>query len=333
MATAGEETFGDPLAPPPHRQRFTPAVKHVAIFADSAKAGVDSLVEQMAPLLRERVERVDVHPNLRAHCAVLEKGTLSAEELPDLLIVLGGDGSILTVVRAFAEHPVPTIGINFGRVGFLASVAVERWKQALEEVFAGRALVEPRMRLAAELETRNDRVVCSVALNDLVVQRGAVQGMVTLSLSDGDRWVSDYRADGLIIASPSGSTAYSLAAGGPIMAPSMKGLVVTPISPQSLSHRPMVMHPDSTLYVRVEKASGLTTLAIDGHGFYPMQVGDRLKVRHHDVPYPLLARPRSDPYVRVRERLGWRGSFESEPGIETPRRHPENGDSGIGEVL
>ena len=113
----------------------------------------------------------------------------------------------------------------------------------------------------------------------------------------------------------------------------MKGLVVTPISPQSLSHRPMVMHPESTLYVRVEKASGLTTLAIDGHGFYPMQVGDRLKVRHHDVPYPLLARPRSDPYVRVRERLGWRGSFESEPGIETPRERPVSSDAGQGEVL
>ena len=330
----GDEGQVDGPLPPPHtRERFRGEVRHLAIFADSAKAGVDALVDEMVPRLKGKVPRVEVHRNLRAHCEDLENGPQPPDEHPDLLIVLGGDGSILTVVRAFAEHPVPTLGINFGRVGFLASTAVERWKLALEEVLAGQAVVEPRMRLAAELSTRHGHTVCAVALNDMVVQRGAVQGMVTLSLSDGDRWVSDYRADGLIIASPSGSTAYSLAAGGPIMAPSMKGLVVTPISPQSLSHRPMVMHPESTLYVRVEKASGLTTLAIDGHGFYPMQVGDRLKVRHHDVPYPLLARPRSDPYVRVRERLGWRGSFESEPGIETPRERPVSSDAGQGEVL
>lgn len=320
-------------APGSPRERFEQDVRRVAVFADSAKEGVDELVEQLVPYLSSRVEEIEVHRNLRAHCEVVEKGPLAPDQLPDLLIVLGGDGSILTVVRAYAEHPVPTIGINFGRVGFLASITALHWRLALEEVFAGESLLEPRMRLVAELSTRGDHRVHATALNDLVVQRGAVQGMVTLSLTDGDRWVSDYRADGLIIASPSGSTAYSLAAGGPIMAPSMKGLVVTPISPQSLSHRPMVMHPDSTLYVEVEKASGLTTLAIDGHGFCPMHVGDRLKVRHHAVPYPLLARPRSDPYLRVRERLGWRGSFENEPGIEIPLDSPAPSDVGQGEVL
>ena len=315
------------------RECFTKDVRRVRVFADGSKADVSELVGRLVPWLSERCDTVDVHHDLRRDCKRLEANPIPEEELPDLAVVLGGDGSILTVVRAFRERPVPVLGINFGRVGFLASVAVDHWQSALEEVLAKESVLEPRMRLSAQLQKRNAQSVSAVALNDFVVQRGAAQGMMTLSLEDGESWVSDYRADGLILASPSGSTAHSLAAGGPILAPSMRGIVVTPISPQSLSHRPMVLHPDSVLQVTVEKAAGLVTLAVDGHGFYPMQQGDSLTVQHHPVLYPLLARPGSDPYVRVRERLGWRGSFEAEPGIETHHGGEEGYNAGEGEVL
>jgi len=326
-------TLGNPSPPRRLRERFEVAVRSVAVFADESKSGVRELVGELAPLLERRCEEVVVHRDLRRQCKRLVARPLPELEHPDLVVVLGGDGSMLTVVRAFAEHPVPTLGINFGRVGFLASVVVDDWKLAIEEVLGGEAVIEPRMRLAATLPKHNGEEGRAVALNDLVVQRGAAQGMMTLSLHDGGRWVSDYRADGLIVASPSGSTAHSLAAGGPILAPSMRGLVVTPISPQSLSHRPMVVHPESQLEIRVQESHGLVTLAVDGHGFYPMQAGDRLAIGQHPELYPLLARPNSDPYERIRERLGWRGTFEPETGIELHRGQTDASEVGEGEVL
>jgi NAD+ kinase len=319
---------------PRRRERFERDVKRVALFADVKRKGVRELVDELLPLLRKRCDQVDVYLDLRQACRRIELEGVESQPVPDLNVVLGGDGSILTVVSAFSSHPVATLGINAGRIGFLASVGVACCAMAVEEAFDGQCVLEPRMRLEASHQTaRNSGMSTAVALNDLVVQRGAAQGMMTLSLSDGGTWVSDYRADGLILASPSGSTAHSLAAGGPILAPSMRGIVATPISPQSLSHRPMVLHPDSELEILVQEAHGLVTLAVDGHGFFPMQEGDRLLVKQHPVLYPLLARPESDAYVRIRERLGWRGRFEPEPDIqlysdETPR--PAVGD---GELL
>ncbi len=318
---------------PRQRETFDAKVESVLVFADETKAGAREAIDDLVPFLEAQQRKVELHRDLRRACKLLQEEPPQESDLPDLIVVLGGDGSILSVVRAFRDHPVPTLGINFGHIGFLASVSARNWRPALEEVLSGQCVLEPRMRLAGRIEGKNGQAEVSVGLNDMVVQRGAAQGMMTLSLHEGDRWVSDYRADGLILASPSGSTAHSLAAGGPNMAPSMKGLVVTPISPQSLSHRPMVMHPESVLRIVVEKAHGLVTLAVDGHGFYPMQEGDELVVHQHPVPYPLLARPGSDPYVRIRERLGWRGRFEPEPGIEV---HPEGWsatDVGRGEVL
>ncbi len=318
----------------PRRERFTGPVRKVFLFADTKKEGVRAILTDVVAYLEKRCESLLVHRDLRKQCELLRKRGITPEELPDIIVVLGGDGSILTVVRAFQALPVPTLGINLGRIGFLASVRSDAWRAAIDEVFNGQAVLEPRMRLSAEMYTERDsRKASAVALNDLLVQRGAAQGMMTLSLHDSGSWVSDYRADGLIIASPSGSTAHSLAAGGPIMAPSMRGLVATPISPQSLSHRPMVMHPNSVLEIGVVSAHGLVTVAVDGHGFYPMRQGDRVVVRQHPDTYPLLARPESDPYLRVRERLGWRGTFEPEPDMDLHDEPAAQSDPGQGEML
>ena len=218
---------------------------------------------------------------------------------------------MLAAVRIFAEDPVPVIGINLGKVGFLAPVEAAAWREGLEGTLAGRAVVEPRMMLEAEVQAQARRTGLgrAVALNDLVISRGSTHGLATIRLHVEDELVGDYRADGLIFATPSGSTAYSLAAGGPILAPHMQGIVATPVAAHALSNRPLVLHPDSRLEATVVEASGLVTLSVDGQAFHPLEEGDRVTVTRHRNAYPLLAPPDADPWRRLRERLGWRGSF------------------------
>jgi NAD+ kinase len=293
------------------RPAAKPAYDDVLVLADGRKEDVHALLTQLEPWLRSRVGTLEIERDARGFYRSRSERKADAGH-PDLLVVLGGDGAILGAVRAFADAPVPTIGINFGRVGFLAAAEASHWEAALREILDGQAVVEPRVRLLAELETAEGAPVRAVALNDVVLTRGAYQGLLELSLSIGEEWVTNYRADGLIVSTASGSTAYSLAAGGPILAPTMQDLVLTPISPQSLSHRTILLPGSSELRLSITSASGITTLVVDGQGFYPMQQGDQVRLRRHPEPYPLLARPGEDFFKRLRERLGWRGSIEGD---------------------
>jgi NAD+ kinase len=322
----------DPTAP------TAGSVKSLLVLADCTKEHVRELLPAITSWLDGRVDAVHVEEDIVGFSRARAKDSSYPVPggHPDLVVVLGGDGSILSAARAFKDDPVPTLGINLGRVGFLATVEVHEWQVGIADVLEGRALVEPRMRFDARIQRRRDDgsgPKSLVALNDLVLTRGALQGMVEVSLRVGDSWVSDYRGDGLILATPNGSTAHSLAAGGPILAPSMRGVVVTPICPHALSHRPLVLHSESEIAVEVVSASGLVSLAVDGHGFFPLDVGDAVIVRQHPVAYPLLARPGSHPWQRLRDRLGWRGSFTADSDIEVTRSAGESPGAGQGEVL
>jgi NAD+ kinase len=294
-----------------------------------------SLLPELSTWLRERVDEVGVEEDVRAFCRTREE-TGGGAPPPDLLVVLGGDGAILAAVRAFSRTPVPTIGIHFGRVGFLASVEAEHWCAALEEILSGRAVCEPRLRLVASFPENGrpeSEPARPVALNDMVLSRGAYQGMLQVALRVDSDWLTNYRADGLIVATASGSTAHSLAAGGPILAPSMEGLVVTPICAQGLSHRPIVLHPDSVLELSVAQSAGVTTLSVDGQGYYPLRQGDTVTLRRHPTPYPLLSLSDLDPYKRLRDRLGWRGSAEPDVFPAHPSAPAPDCDTGEGGCL
>ena len=314
----------DPATARPAARRPAPArIARVLVLADGRKAEVRALLGRLEPWLRSRVEALEIDAEVSD-----PRKRRDSVPLPELVVVLGGDGAILGAVRAFAESPVPTIGINFGRVGFLAAAEASHWESALSEILEGKAVVEPRSRLVAELETAEGGTLRAVALNDVVLTRGAYQGLLELSLSVGEEWVTNYRADGLIVSTASGSTAYSLAAGGPILAPTMQDLVLTPISPQSLSHRTILLPGASELRLSITSASGITTLVVDGQGFYPMQQGDQVRLRRHPEPYPLLARPGEDFFKRLRERLGWRGSLEGD-AFSPPAREIDSSAGGV----
>jgi len=298
------------------------AIDRILVLADPEKPEVRGLLSPLSSWLSSRAKTVAVEADARDFYRRLEEGKVPPA-VWDLLVVLGGDGAILGAVRAFGNTPVPTIGINFGRVGFLASAEAGHWEAALTEILEGRAVVEPRVRLEAELSGSRGDVVRARALNDVVLTRGAFQGLLEIALKIGEEWVTNYRADGLIVSTASGSTAYSLASGGPILAPTMQDLVVTPICPQALSHRTIVLPSASELSLTVTGASGITTLSVDGQGFYPMREGECVRLRRHAETWPLLARPGEDFFQRLRERLGWRGSFE--PDVFPPRPQRPSG--------
>ena len=268
------------------------------VLADGEKPEVERLLAELEPWLAERLERVTVHKEVHRFTAEDALNKLRKGEID------------VTAVRAFAEQPVPTLGINFGRVGFLASTQNTEWREALTEVLAGRGTRELRMRLEVHTSTAEQGECRAVALNDVVLARGAGQGMITVAMRVGSAWATNYRADGLIVATPSGSTAYSLASGGPVLAPSTEAIVVTPISPQALAHRPIVLDTDAELELEITDATGPSTLVVDGEVCGELANGDRLRVTRHPDPYPLLSPPWLDPYKRLRDRLGWRGTVE-----------------------
>ncbi|MFT7677751.1 MAG: NAD+ kinase [Planctomycetota bacterium] len=292
------------------RSRFTAKIARVVVLADGAKPEVRPRLAEVEAFLLERGLEVHLEADVRQFCTASENGGPQlAFGRPDLVVVLGGDGSVLTAVRSFGDDPVPVLGINYGRVGFLAPVEASAWRQGLLDALEGHATQELRMRL--DVRTPDGRSF--LALNDVVLARSPSTNMISLSLrADGDR-VGDYRADGLILATPSGSTAYNLAAGGPILAPTMDGIVATPISAHTLSHRPLVLAPGADL--RVEVLAGPAQVVVDGQPAGTLQVGESVHVRRAAYPYPLLLPDGMDPWKRLRDRLGWRGSLLS-PGSD-----------------
>lgn len=278
------------------------------LLADGEKPRVREELSEVTAFLRAKGAVVEVHPNVRE---LAEGARFVPERQPDLVVVLGGDGSVLTAARLFHDAPVPTIGVNFGRVGFLASLAGTAWREGLGQVLDGRALVEYRMRIVARVERADgSQGDPTVAMNDVVISRGPSPSMAAFDLVAAGRYVCSYRADGLIFATPSGSTAYSLAAGGPIMDPGLRAVVVTPISAHVLSHRPLVLDPDAALEARVIDTSGPATLDVDGHKIAELNAGDSVLLGPVREPYPLLTIEAFDPWRRLRDRLGWAGRFD-----------------------
>ncbi|MEM6673667.1 MAG: NAD(+)/NADH kinase [Planctomycetota bacterium] len=287
------------VAPPTHS---------VLVLADGDKADVQDALEEVPRFLEEHGAAVEVQPNVRE---LAEGRSFTPERDPDLVVVLGGDGSVLTAARLFHAAPVPTIGVNFGRVGFLASLEGSAWREGLAEVVEGRALVEYRMRLEARVERADGTELGpEPAMNDVVISRGTTPSMAAFDLVSAGLYVSSYRADGLIFATPSGSTAYSLAAGGPILDPALRAVVVTPISAHALSHRPLVLDPDAALEARVIDTAGAVTVDVDGRQVAELVEGDAVRLAPAREPYPLLTIPSFDPWRRLRDRLGWAGRFD-----------------------
>jgi NAD+ kinase len=222
----------------------------------------------------------------------------------DLLVVLGGDGTLLSVAR-HAPAAVPILGVNMGELGFLTEVTEGEALELLGRVLAGRYDTEQRMTLAAVLERRGRTVRRFRALNDVVVSNGALARIVHLTVSVDDHPFTAYRADGVIVATPTGSTAYSLSVGGPIVEPSLSTLLVSPISPHTLSQRPVVLRPDARVRIVIPRGQQDAVLTVDGQEGMPLAGGDALVVRRGRQPVTLVRSPERTHYDVLRSKLGW----------------------------
>src|SRR5690348_2946841 len=235
---------------------------------------------------------------------VVARHLLPAEE-PDLVVVLGGDGTLLAAARVFAKTGTPILSVNLGSLGFLTEVRLADLYSTLEGWCRDCFVVDPRFMLHSELWREGNMVAENEALNDVVVSKGTIARMGDFRVMLDGRVAAAFRADGIIIATPTGSTAYSLAANGPILVPDVDALIVTPVCPHLLTIRPMVVRGDARLSVSIEGAPGQTFLTVDGQEAIPLRVGDELRCRRSDHSVKLLRLGATGFFDVLRSKLKW----------------------------
>lgn len=225
----------------------------------------------------------------------------------ELLLVLGGDGTMLRVARETAGIGVPLLGINLGTLGFLTAASAADLEETLDEVLSGKCFVEPRSLIQAEYGSKTERCL-ELALNDFVISHGAIPRLIELEVRvDGDL-LTRYRGDGLIVSSPTGSTAYSLAAGGAVVSPNAEVFALTPICPHTLSSRSVILSLNSTVTVRPLTKRVETHLAGDGQSIGPLRPGETVLFRKSRHNVHLIWRPGSSFFDTLRRKLNWSGS-------------------------
>ena len=224
----------------------------------------------------------------------------------DLAIVIGGDGTLLRATRALADHDVPLIGVNMGRLGFLTDVLPSRLEENLDAMFKGDFDEDKRYMLFAQVYREGREIFQDVALNDVVVQKSARGHLIELETLIDDQLLNAQRSDGLIISTPTGSTAYALSGGGPIIHPSLDAMVLVPICPHTLSNRPIVISGSEQIEVRVlDCTKDDVQISFDGKNTVQLKVGDRITVRKKTTPVRILHPKGYDYFSLLREKLRW----------------------------
>lgn len=263
------------------------------------------------------LEARDVHAVFETETAVVAglppgRRTVSRDELPracDLIVVLGGDGTLIGMADRIADTAadVPILGVNFGSLGFLTEITLPELYPSLESVLAGTAQIEERMMLRSQTIRGHDVHADRLALNDVVITKGALSRIIDLEVEIGGRPIMRVRADGLIVASPTGSTAYNLAAGGPILHPEVDALLLTPIAPHMLTNRPVVIPASSELRVRpaVNGSNEEVFITIDGQSGHALQSDDVICITRADRPLRLVRASTRTYFDVLRQKLKW----------------------------
>lgn len=235
-----------------------------------------------------------------------EAGQTAPEDLYCVL-VLGGDGTFLSAVRWIGDRSIPVLGVKFGEVGFLAEITEDRLIPLIASILQGDFTTQPRMRLLVTVLRNQHRRAEETVLNDVVINKGALARLANIETSIDDHYLTIYRADGLIIATPTGSTAYSLAAGGPVVHPAVPAIVMTPICPFTLTNRPLIIPNSSTISIRLEKRAADIMLTCDGQQGLEITAEDTIIIRQSPHPVHMITEPSQNYYDVLKAKLHWSG--------------------------
>ena len=284
--------------------------KKIGLIGKFANTEIGDHLRGLASYLLERQREVAIDlgtaENLKIdmdNVDVLDRNALG--EQCDLVIVIGGDGTMLNAARSLAKFDVPLIGINLGHLGFLTDIPWELYQSKLESILAGEFTMEKRLLLKAEIIRDGAVISENIAFNDVVVHKWEEARMLQFDTHIDDRFVNTQRADGLIISTPTGSTAYALSGGGPILYPNMLAIALVPICPHTLSQRPIVLPSEQRIEIQLNQPGSAGLLSFDGHSRAVLNCGDRIVVTRHQKNFTLLHPAGYDYFHILRAKLKW----------------------------
>lgn len=283
------------------------SAKTIAIAGKPQATGIVQTLSEIAQFLAGHGHTVVFEQETARHVNLPGYKAMTAAEIgefADVAIVVGGDGTMLGIARELAPYRIPLIGINQGRLGFMTDISLDRMMPSLEEMLKGKVEAESRALLEATVMRNGLPIYNALALNDVVVFRGGGAGMVELTVEVDGRFMSSQRSDGLIVSTPTGSTAYSLSSGGPILHPNLAGVVLVPIAPHALSNRPIVVPNTSEIVITVIHGRE-TNVNFDMQSLAHVQVGDKIVIRRalHDITF--LHPTGWNYYDTLRKKLHW----------------------------
>jgi NAD+ kinase len=269
-------------------------MQKILVLVNAAKPGAEEAMVRLRPWLESRTS---------VESMALSDATLHTQA--DLVVVLGGDGSILKAARMLAGQEVPVLGINLGKLGYLAEFTGQEFCDKFDDIAAGRLPVSRRIMLLVRCETAGGHISEYRILNDVLVAGGEPHRMVGVAAAIDGEVVTTYYGDGVLVSTPTGSTAYCLAAGGPILMPGLDALALVPICPHSLTHRPLVVRPDSEIVLEPNGLQKEAVCVVDGQECVRLREGDRVRVRRAPGAFLLLHNPDRRPFQTLREKLVW----------------------------
>ena len=281
--------------------------KTIALVVRHNTVGIDAAVGRLLAFLQESGYQVVYETETAAHLRTPGIAAMSATEIGAAAcaaIVMGGDGTMLGIARKLAPFDVPLIGINQGRLGFMTDIPIDRMLPVLGEILSGKAREEQRTLLEGRVMRDGAMIACGLAVNDGVVARGAGAGMAELKVTVDGIFMYNQRSDGLIISTPTGSTAYSLSAGGPLLHPTLGGIVLVPIAPHALSNRPIVLPDSSQIVVEIVRGRDIS-VNFDMQTFASLVQQDRILIRRSPHTITFLHPEGWSYYNTLREKLHW----------------------------
>jgi NAD+ kinase len=286
---------------------MTSRFRHVALVGKYQAQGIRGELEEIAHFLVQQGLKVSLEQQTALNTGIADFGVLTVEQLGadcDLAVVVGGDGTMLGIARQLARFGTPLVGINQGRLGFITDVNIGQYAEALAPMIEGDYVEEHRTMLEGGVWRDGACIFEGFAMNDVVVSRGTAASMVELKVDIGDEFVANFRSDGLIIGSPTGSTAYALSAGGPILHPGIAGWVLVPIAPHDLSNRPIVLPDLGEINIEIVAARDVS-VSFDMQSLASLTIGDRIQVRRSPNQVRFLHPRGWSYYATLRRKLHW----------------------------